>query len=95
MTHLEFNCSDEKAVALIRASRLYDEGVMPTEWISVDERLPEEREDVAILIRLDGCIYYRVGWWRGENVEWMQAGLGLIEGTVTHWMPLPEPPKEE
>ena len=56
-------------------------------WISVKDRLPEEREDVVIVIRLD--------WWRGENVEWMQAGLGLVEGSVTHWMPLPEAPKEE
>lgn len=27
MTHLEFHCSDEKATALLKAARLYDEGV--------------------------------------------------------------------
>lgn len=27
MTHLEFYCSDEKATALLKAARLYDEGV--------------------------------------------------------------------
>ena len=37
MTHLEFTCSDEKVVALLQASRLYDEGVKPVEWISVKE----------------------------------------------------------
>lgn len=27
MTHIEFHCSDEKATALLKAARLYDEGV--------------------------------------------------------------------
>jgi hypothetical protein len=27
MTHLEFHCSSEKATALLKAARLYDEGV--------------------------------------------------------------------
>lgn len=82
-------------VSLMTFALMGKGGEKMAEWISAKDRLPEEREDVVIIIRLDGCNYYRVGWWRGENVEWMQAGLGLVDGTVTHWMPLPEAPKEE
>ncbi len=63
-------------------------------WISVKERLPEANEDVAIIYRMGDCTYLRIGWLRKTEMRWMQAGLGVIEGTVTHWMPLPEPPKD-
>ena len=63
-------------------------------WISVEERMPLPHEDVAIIIRQGGYTYLRVGW-HGCACQWMQAGLGMIEGEVTHWLPLPEPPKEE
>lgn len=53
-------------------------------WISVEERLPEEDKTVLTwgkqgVILLD---------WRHDN-KW------CCFGEVTHWMPLPEPPKEE
>ena len=63
-------------------------------WISVEEKMPEPHDDVAIIIRHGDCTYLRIGWY-GNACRWMQAGLGMIEGEVTHWMPLPEPPKEE
>lgn len=61
-------------------------------WISVKDRLPEEY--VAVLI------------WDGDNVckaeyvtdyGWggIPTNMGLDRSSVTHWMPLPEPPKEE
>lgn len=61
-------------------------------WIPVDERMPLPHEDVAIIIQQGGYTYLRVGWY-GCACQWMQAGLGMIEGEVTHWLPLPEPPK--
>lgn len=64
-------------------------------WISVEERLPEPGVFVVIIIRMGEDTYLRVGWLRGAEPRWMQAGLGLIEGTVTHWMPLPDAPKED
>ena len=70
-------------------------------WISVKERLPGDEKPVLV--------YY--GFWRKENAgtalrytgtlsyfrfdpqpHWQHESTGLI---VTHWMPLPEPPKEE
>jgi hypothetical protein len=63
-------------------------------WIPVTERLPEKNVNVLCHLRsLDTqsecCIidHLKDGrWWKAEyswNFE------------VTHWMPLPEPPKEE
>lgn len=56
-----------------------------SEWISVEERLPERNGRYLTHCDIEGqslvCIlhYCKVG--------------GFNEGTVTHWMPLPEPPK--
>lgn len=95
MTHLEFNCSDEKAVALIRASRLYDEGVMPVEWISVKDRLPKKHEEVLACTD-DGCMdvlglgdAMGVLFWEDNNF------VCYPKDYVAYWMPLPEAPKEE
>lgn len=109
MTHLEFNCSDEKAVALIRASRLYDEGVMPAEWISVKERMPNA--DGEYLVFQHGYSGYKFVRTASFNVCYSGTDDDMHGKTVwydydsecgdyelidiTHWMPLPEAPKEE
>ena len=56
-----------------------------TQWIPVTERLPKEQETVLIWGE-QGIILLN---WRHDN-KW----CGCL-GDVTHWMPLPEPPKEE
>jgi hypothetical protein len=65
-----------------------------SEWISVDDRLPEEGRDVLV--------YAKGGWMavrhyrapQGNSFSgWYPNGLP-IENT-THWMPLPEPPSLE
>lgn len=64
-------------------------------WIPVTERLPEE----------DGE-YLVCGRWRGKPMQiWIceRVNLGPVFGwanraenpVISHWMPLPEPPKEE
>jgi len=59
-------------------------------WISVEERLPEER--AVVLVVRDEKLYGRtvtIGWHRCGKWELP------IGAKITHWMPLPEPPKEE
>ena len=60
-------------------------------WISVKERLPEDEE--RVLIFADGEIHlmtYNSYWHDFTSIE------DCFEETkVTHWMSLPEPPKEE
>ena len=66
-------------------------------WIPVTERLPEEWWPVLGLIQF--CDEkeppaQQVLWYLG-NGHWRETWRGdMIESAVTHWMPLPEPPKE-
>ena len=57
---------------------------LPNEWVSVEERLPEPTHCVLVYttdysIEVDAI---------GSDGEWMSY-------EVTHWMPLPAPPKKE
>lgn len=65
---------------------------MMSEWISVKERLPDGPQEVFVYPSFFGrpsaARYYEF------SRSWQQAGVnGDIGGYVTHWMPLPEPPK--
>lgn len=61
------------------------------EWISVKDRLPEEEKEVL-------C-YLGNALGKGLIVAFRRHGDWYFDGwkcpTVTHWMPLPEPPKED
>lgn len=61
-----------------------------SDWISVDDRLPKEKQDVlAYRGRIQDCVTVTS---LGE--DWMYVtGEWVPEGWITHWMPLPEPPK--
>lgn len=63
-------------------------------WISVKDRLPEPEQDVFLYDR--GSIrHYVVGWLRkkkGYNDSiWCITNGYLIDETITHWMPIPNP----
>jgi hypothetical protein len=55
------------------------------QWISVKDRLPEDASDVLI-VWVDGVSIacYDDGWNK----------IGTMLRSVTHWMPLPNPPEE-
>lgn len=66
------------------------------EWISVkDERKPKFLERVLVCYCDDMA---REGFYRDDFDKWFIyygfGGLGAVEVNATHWMPLPEPPKE-
>ena len=82
-----------KSIAL-RLAAYEDTGLTPEEvqqmrWIPVEERLPEEKQRVIVRCERVGT---SVGWILWGN--WM-TDIGPGAGKVTHWMPLPKPPKEE
>lgn len=58
-------------------------------WIPVTERLPEKEDEAVIVWEKQG---FALIDWRHDN-KW--AVLDNNFGIATHWMPLPEPPKEE
>lgn len=59
-------------------------------WISVKDRLPEEGEDVVIIVRTGVPYWYHVAYLK--HGRWMRDSGRCIYDAVTHWMPLPEPP---
>ena len=64
------------------------------EWISVKARLPENDTRVLAYCK-DRCIH-DMKWSWADNA-WYDKGSAAVylAGFVTHWLPLPEPPKEE
>lgn len=70
-------------------------------WISVDDRLPEEKGTYLVyaptysggsssgLDCVGGVMFAR--WRKHWSIE---VGYHKRPGCVTHWMPIPEPPKE-
>ena len=73
---------------------------METKWISVDERLPHNLEDVLAFEKYKDVPFvgfYRDGRWIA-NQDFVYSLSGVISSdidshNVTHWMPLPTPPK--
>lgn len=64
------------------------------EWVSVDERLPEEKANCIVYYQHSYCDndgYWAIGicFYDGEKFQLNPAYK------VTHWMPLPQPPKGE
>ena len=76
------------------ANILIGNGVTVQEWISVDDRLPEEKVNCIVHYKHAYC----------DNDDYWAIGMCFYDGEkfqlnpaykVTHWMPLPQPPKGE
>ena len=77
------------------ADHLIANGVTIQKWIPVTERLPERREDVLLCRKFWNEIQNpQMGWYNDVSGEWFDLSNRVIH-KVTHWMPLPEPPKGE
>lgn len=87
---------DAAADALARIQQL--EAQVPR-WIPVEERLPEKHKIVLVFKRRTAhFIWSDADWnieadWCGEDGWSRTPHNGCF--AVTHWMPLPQPPKEE
>ena len=68
-----------------------------SEWISVKDRLPESQADVLVVAFWHERWQTMMGWHSDMGKKWrVITPHGEREpGGVTHWMPLPDPPKEE
>lgn len=79
-----------------------------SDWISIEEKMPEHLDLVLLFIKYpeDARPLFtstiEMGYWNDKKKCWSNlAGyykpeLNLLHGhNVTHWQPLPEPPKQE
>lgn len=63
------------------------------DWIKVEDQMPEEGQDV--ILACDGIVlvgYYLLSF-AGEVQYWALHKYEKLN--PSHWMPLPEPPKQE
>ena len=76
------------------AEKLISNGVTVHEWVSATKRLPEH-EDVVLCFMKFG--EHRMLQWDNVSSLWLGDGHGddWQKADVTHWMPLPMPPKGE
>ena len=86
------NCYFDSCLELI-ADHLITNGVTVQEWISVDDRLPEEKVNCIVHYKHAYCNndgYWAIGFcfYDGEKFQFNQAYK------VTHWMLIPNPPEE-
>ena len=65
-------------------------------WINVNDRLPKEQETVIVYEKDYGVMWGDYQGIKYSQPVWIVRKSGLIIRTteVTHWQPLPEPPKE-
>ena len=90
-------CKDNETIA----DHLIANGVTVQEWISVDDRLPENDVMVIGYTPCDGFMF--VGYYHEEpKYDWKvwrivtaMRSTKVMTKKVTHWMPLPQPPKGE
>ena len=85
---------NEHDIAEVAFNNGYEKGYADgkPKWISVDERLPEKFHNVLTA--------RKCGDWFSIDIEGILAtgkwsGDIFTDNDVTHWMPLPEPPKGE
>ena len=78
------------------------------EWISVNDRLPDDEQEVLVIAHgWDGRLVYvgshkrveaQKSWITGitnKSSEWLLWGWSYLkEPIVTHWMPLPPAPED-
>lgn len=95
------NCYFDSCLELI-ADHLIAHGVTVQEWIPVTERLPDNKEHDWVLAQVvedNGFMHIpNVMEYRQQRNDWLDETYGWLSEhngafTVTHWMPLPEPPK--
>lgn len=76
------------------ADHLISNGVTVQEWISVDDMLPGEKVNCIVHYKHAYC----------DNDDYWAIGICFYDGEkfrigcaykVTHWMPIPQPPKGE
>jgi hypothetical protein len=86
-------------IDLTHAIVLIDMALQEMNWISVEDRLPEgcnvglNKLFIVAVGLPERTLFTYYAWFDGNEFYCSDFG-GNINSLVTHWMPLPEPPKE-
>ena len=86
---LNYGFAIDKAINIVKQHQ------SESEWISVDERLPDKEQEVIAVLELTGfyvLAFFRNGiWYNADDGE--QIARHKDRQAVTYWMPTPQPPK--
>ena len=77
------------------ADYLLDSGVTVQEWISVKDNLPEAGRYVVCIAKRNPFSRFMPMVARIEKNGWVNPITEQYISEVTHWMPIPQPPKGE
>ncbi len=77
------------------ADHLISNGVTVQEWISVNDRLPENGGYVVCIAKRNPFSRFMPMVARIEKNGWVNPMTEQYISEVTHWMPMPNPPKGE
>lgn len=86
----EMSIEDEPCYWACVAKVICQNDYRKQEWISIDDRLPEEREHVIVFCE-DGLV--GEAWHKKEGLFWWMDDRDGIAEAARYWMQLPEPPK--
>lgn len=99
----KYTYESAEAISLLCGTVLIKEAPTVGGWISVNDRMPEDETMVIGYTPVDGYMF--VGFhrtyvsadycWSAWYIVTSMRSTKKITKKVTHWMPLPEPPKEE
>ena len=76
------------------ADFLINNGVTVQEWVSVKDRIPEAGRYVVCVAKRNPFSRFMPMLARIEKNGWVNPITEQYISEVTHWMPLPQPPKE-
>ena len=63
-----------------------------SEWISVEDRLPDKFCKVLVVWKANGETVIDTAFWTDQGFA--VSHWCFMQVRITHWMPLPEAPKE-
>lgn len=96
----------EAQVALTRAKKIIRDAPTVNRWISVEDALPEKDGEYLVFTEYEDvfkCTFdsneenkwgFEQDYHDPDTLGWAGTTWTAVE-TVTHWMPLPEPPEKE
>lgn len=62
-----------------------------SEWISIEDKLPKRQENILVYSKYDFICMASLT--NNHKNNKFYDGEGLAINSITHWMPLSEPPK--
>ena len=81
---------DQKTAYLTACTSIKEFIKKKCEWIDVEDTLPENDEDMLVVLSDDDGPEVQIGWY---DEFWRISGILPKHCRITHWQPLPIPPE--